>query len=99
MGRGLKPIKFCSKDGCNNMAKFECELVLKNTPLRGLSSLTVCEEHKPDAKAYILNDANRDSLVKLLIAENYASPAIAAGTVKHNADVEFLPIKTVVELQ
>lgn len=99
MSRGLKPVHFCSRDGCGNLAKWEVELVIKNTPLRGLSTLTVCDDHKDDAKAYILNDENRDTLVKTLISENWSSPAIAHGVVKYNADVEFLPLKSVVEAQ
>jgi hypothetical protein len=79
----------CHKDGCGELAKWKARLVLRGSPLRGRTTVWVCDQHQRDAKEYILNDQNRDRLVDLLVENNFADLETARGHIKHNADVEF----------
>lgn len=85
----MKPINLCGHDGCANRAVFQAILILRGSPLKGASTVRVCELHRPEAIGFILNDENRDRLAKLLVAENFCDAFIAHGMVKHNMAVEF----------
>jgi hypothetical protein len=84
-----KPINLCGHDGCGNRAIFQATLILRGSPLKGASTIKVCEQHRPEAVGFILNDENRTRLAQLLVNENFCDAFIAHGMVKHNAAVEF----------
>jgi len=79
----------CHRDGCGEPAKWKARLILRGTPLKGRTTIWVCEEHKKDAEDFILNEQNRDRLVDLLVNENFSDYDTAAGMVRYNAAVEF----------
>lgn len=91
----IKPDAFglCHRDGCGNAAKYECEWVLRNTPVKALTTVKVCDQHKTDAEAFVLNDDNRNRFVKLLIDENWINDfQVATMCVKLNSLIVFLPL-------
>lgn len=79
----------CHRDGCGEFAKWKARLVLRGSPLKGRTTIWVCDAHKQDATDFILNDENRSKLVDLLVDNNFADRETARGHVKHNAAVEF----------
>ena len=91
----VKPDEFglCHRDGCGEEATVECEWVLRNTPLKALTTVKVCDQHKADAEAYVLNDDNRNRFVKLLLDENWIGDFhLAYMCVKLNSMIRFLPL-------
>jgi hypothetical protein len=85
----VKPVNLCGHDGCGNRAVFQATLILRGSPLKGASTIRVCEAHRLAGEAFILNDENRTRLAQLLVNENFCDAFIAHGMVKHNAAVEF----------
>lgn len=87
-----KPQHLCGHDGCGERAKWQAVLVLRGSPIKGATTVRVCDKHRRDAECFVLNDENRDRLVALLVSENFAGKFIATGMIKHNAFVEFEPL-------
>ena len=85
----MKPLHICRADGCGERALFQATLVLRGSPLKGATTIRVCECHRPAAEGYVLNDENRSRLVSHLVLEGFCNYEIAQGMVKHNAMVEF----------
>lgn len=86
-----KPQHICGHDGCGERAAWQAVLVLRGSPLKGATTIRVCDRHRDDATAFVLNDENRDRLVALLVLENFADKFVATGMLKYNASVEFEP--------
>lgn len=85
----MKPLHLCRADGCSDRAQFQATLILRGSPLKGATTIRVCESHRRQAEGFILNDENRQRLVNHLVVEGFAPYDIAHGMVKHNAMVEF----------
>lgn len=86
-----KPINLCRHDGCGERAQWQATLILRGSPLKGATTVRVCDRHRKEAEAFVLNDENRDRLVRHLVEENVTTKFIATGMVKHNAAVMFEP--------
>jgi hypothetical protein len=85
----MKPSHLCRHDGCGARALWQAILVLRGSPIKGETTIRVCDGHLKAAEAMLLNDQNRDSLVSLLVNEGFADRFVARGMVKHNAAVAF----------
>jgi hypothetical protein len=85
----MKPLHLCRADGCGDRAIFQATVVLRGSPIKGATTVKVCEAHRPLAEAFCLNDENRTRLTNRLIIEGFCDAFIAYGMVKHNAAVEF----------
>lgn len=81
----------CHRDGCGEFAKWKARLIFRDTEplIKGRVTVWVCDAHKPDAEAYILNDENRDRLVEHLVDNNFCDRDTAVFMVRHNLLVEF----------
>jgi hypothetical protein len=91
----IKPdeLGLCHKDGCGNIASWEVEWRLRNTPIKALTTLKVCDDHRADAAEYILSDENRMKFVRTLLDENYIKDFDTAfQCVKHNSIIDFFPL-------
>lgn len=84
-----KPLDLCKRDGCGERAAFEAILVLRGSPLKGETTIRVCERHKRAAREFVLNDENRSRLAAHFVMEGFCDRLTAYGMVKHNADVTF----------
>jgi hypothetical protein len=89
----VKPDNVCHADGCGDLATWRAVLILRGTPLKGDTTLRVCDKHRFLAKNFILNSQNRDRLMSHLVAENFCDIFLAHGVVRHNAAVTFEPLK------
>lgn len=85
----MKPLHLCRADGCSDRATFQATLILRGSPLKGATTIRVCETHRQAAEEFVLNDENRQRLVNHLVLEGFAPYELACGMVKHNAAVEF----------
>lgn len=85
----MKPLHICRADGCSDRATFQATLILRGSPLKGATTVRVCESHRSAAEGFVLNDENRQRLVNHLVLEGFCNYDIARGMVKHNAAVEF----------
>jgi hypothetical protein len=79
----------CHRDGCGEKAIWKARLILKESPLKGRTTVWCCDQHKQDAKDFILNDENRDRLCELLVDNNFCTIYNVRQVVKRFADVEF----------
>lgn len=84
-----KPVHLCGADGCNERAAFGATVILRGSPIKGATTIRVCEYHRPLAESFVLNDENRQRLVTHLVLEGFCNYELAYGMVKHNAMVEF----------
>jgi hypothetical protein len=84
----------CHKDGCGSKAIWECEWRLRETPIKALTTVKVCDDHRADAEEYILNDDNRAQFVGVLMDNNYIKNfETALQCVKHNSVIDFFPLQ------
>jgi hypothetical protein len=83
-----KPINICGRDGCSNRATHQATLILRGSPVKGATTIRVCERHQRAATEFVLNDENRSRLAAHLTLEGYCDALTAYGMVKHNAAVE-----------
>lgn len=74
---------------CGAPAIFQATVVLRGSPLKGATTVKVCEAHRQTAGAFCLNDENRNRLANHLIIQGFCDAFTAYGMVKHNAAVEF----------
>jgi hypothetical protein len=84
-----KPEHICGRDGCSERATHQARLVLRGSPVKGATTIRVCERHQRSAREFVLNDENRSRLAAHLTLECYCDALTAYGMVKHNAAVEF----------
>lgn len=87
----MKPLHICGRDGCGDRAQWQAVLVLRGSPLKGATTIRVCDRHQRAGREFVLNDENRSRLVNHLVIEGFCDALTAYGMVKHNALVEFEP--------
>jgi hypothetical protein len=85
----MKPVHLCRADGCSDRAVFQATVILRGSPIKGATTVKVCETHRPMATAFCLNDENRTRLASHLVLNGFCNYELAQGMVKHNAAVEF----------
>lgn len=60
----------CHFDGCDSEAVWDAHLIIMGTDIHCETTIRVCDRHQNAAAAYLLNDSNRDNLLKLLRENN-----------------------------
>ena len=90
----MKPDHICRHDGCGERALWQPVVILRNTNLRGETSLRVCDNHKAAAIGFLLNDENRDRLLSMLRDENFESQFNCRNMVRNDLLISFWPIET-----